>query len=321
METKQVKVIVSVLALAMLALLSIVGQAADPQQGSPLNDDIGLHADDPRTAISSVPHTINSSGSYYLTNDLQTSSANSDAIHINADNVTLDLMGFSLIGRGSGTGIGILISGQQNVEIRNGTIRDFGGDGIYENDDEEKGGAHRVINVRVFSNGGNGIDLGGVDHLVRSSTVLGNGFGGIFVGPYSKVRECKVSTNLGHGIELGSKCTVLENVVDYNLFSGIWTWSNCVVTDNIICENYSHGILVEKDYSLIKRNTLTENLESNIFVDGSYNVIEENFVSNSVRGIRFERGGNFFANNRASGNNIDYSNTSGNADGGGNVSF
>jgi parallel beta-helix repeat protein len=301
METKQLKLIVSVLALAMLTLPSAI-----------------CHADDPRIAISSVPYTITGSGSYYLTDDLQIPSADDNAIHIDANNVTLDLMGFSLIGHAwSGNGCGIIISGQKNVEIRNGTVREFGGDGIYEDDGE----AHRLIDVRVIDNAGIGIDLGGVDHLVRSSTFLGNGFGGIFVGSNSLIKDCKISFNFGHGIELSSKCTVLANVVDFNLLSGIWTWSHCVVIDNVVSDNFQQGIFVDGDYSQIKRNTLTENLENNILVDGSGNAIEENFVCGSNCGIRIEKSGNFYANNRATENGTDYIIAPTNADDGGNVSF
>jgi len=301
METKQLKLIVSVLALAMLAFPSSIGYAADP-----------------RIAISSVPYTITSSGSYYLTDDLQIPSANDNAIHIDANNVTLDLMGFSLIGHAwSGNGCGIIISGQKNVEIRDGTIREFGGDGIYE----DNGEAHRLINVRVVDNAGIGIDLGGGDHLVRSSTVLGSGFGGIFVGANSSIKDCKITFNFGHGIELSMGCTVMANTVDFNLFHGIWTWGNCVVTDNIVSNNMLDGVAVEENGSLVKNNTVFLNFENDIRVDGSHNVIEKNFISFSDCGIRIEKSGNFYANNRATGNNTNYIIAPTNTDGSGNVSF
>jgi len=316
MKTKTVKVAVGVLALALMALPSIVGQAADPPQGTPVDSDIGLLADDPRTAISAT-RTISSPGSYYLTNDIQTSSGSSNAIHINTDNVTLDLMGFSLIGRGSGTGNGILISGQTNVEIRNGTVRDFGGCGILENS-TENGTGHRVINVRAIFNAKGGIYLDGFDHLVKDSAALMNGEVGIAASFQSTVINSMSSINLGVGLMCLSG-TISSNTVELNLMHGIAVAGKGIVTNNTVNDNFE-GIYIDGDGSLIKGNYVTENAENNIHINGSHNVIEENFVYKSNRGIRFETGGNFYINNRASENSFDYSNTAGNNNGG-NVSF
>ncbi len=68
---------------------------------------------EPRTPIS-APQTIDASGSYYLTNDI------SGAVDISADNVDLDLNGFTL---SEGIPNGISINGRTNIRIVNGTIR------------------------------------------------------------------------------------------------------------------------------------------------------------------------------------------------------
>ena len=72
--------------------------------------------------------------------------AGSHGITINADNVTLDLMGFSLVGPG-GTGLydGIHMNGRTNVEVRNGTVRNFPQHGICECESHCSGKGHRVI--------------------------------------------------------------------------------------------------------------------------------------------------------------------------------
>ena len=84
---------------------------------------------EPRIPISSVPYTIDTPGSYYLTGNL-VADVNVNGITIDADSVTLDLMGFSLIGPESASGYGIYINDRDNIEIRNGTIAGFGGDGV-----------------------------------------------------------------------------------------------------------------------------------------------------------------------------------------------
>lgn len=79
---------------------------------------------DPRTRIpgGSNNFVISSSGSYVLTGNLTV--ADSDGIQINADNVTLDLNGYTITCTGgSSPGSGVLINGsRENVTVRNGNI-------------------------------------------------------------------------------------------------------------------------------------------------------------------------------------------------------
>ena len=82
---------------------------------------------EPRVAIhaSDLPLTITEPNSYYLAENINFTDDVNNAITIEADNVTIDLMGYSLIGPGSGTNYGIYMDERSNVEIRNGTVRDF----------------------------------------------------------------------------------------------------------------------------------------------------------------------------------------------------
>jgi hypothetical protein len=94
---------------------------------------------EPRTPISSAPFTISSSGSYYLTTNITV--ATGDAITIAANNVTLDLNGFTIASTRptATTDSAILLSGgRTNVAIYNGHISSgvtitagvFGGSGF-----------------------------------------------------------------------------------------------------------------------------------------------------------------------------------------------
>jgi len=58
---------------------------------------------EPRTPISSVPFTISAPGSYYVTTNL-TPGADQNGIVVAADNVTIDLNGFTLFGGGGSSG-------------------------------------------------------------------------------------------------------------------------------------------------------------------------------------------------------------------------
>lgn len=70
------------------------------------------------------PITISRSGSYKLAGNL--SPAERNGIVVTASAVTIDFAGFSLIGNGTGTGIGV--SGSlHSLTIKNGTIAKMGG--------------------------------------------------------------------------------------------------------------------------------------------------------------------------------------------------
>jgi len=318
---------------------------------------------EPRIPISSLPYTIDTSGSYYLTSDL---TSEADGIIVNADNVTIDLMGFSLIGTGSGTTYGIYMDGRSNVEIRNGTVRDFGSHGIYEASSDGKG--HRVIGIRATYNGssvhGNAIYLLGMNHLVKNCTASYSGYSGrgIWVGSGCSVVGNISHNNEGINIQTGNRNTVTNNVCYISNARGISTGHGCLISGNYVYSNKHQGILAEggglstitgntcidnawgisvQDGCKVTDNTCLSNREGgiaagrNCIVKGNllrgnntYNIhagtgssVEENLVTLATYGIYFQTGGNFFANNRASGNATDYGNTAGNTDGGGNVSF
>jgi hypothetical protein len=76
-----------------------------------------------RTPINSLPFTISQPGSYYLTRNLQFTAASGNAITITVNNVTLDLMGFTLSSSSAVTGDAIRMNaGLRNIAVRNGVI-------------------------------------------------------------------------------------------------------------------------------------------------------------------------------------------------------
>jgi parallel beta-helix repeat protein len=300
-----------------------------------------------QTPISSVPVRITTPGSYCLTSDLQVTNPDSNAIVVDVDDVTIDLMGYNLIGPGSGQGRGIYINARANVEIRNGTIRDFGAEGIYEigivgpQGNQRYGYGHRIIDVRSSSNGSDGIYLFGVAHLIKDCTISENGNAGILVGSGSTITGNTILENVGDGlyasststitgntisfngddgIEASFGCMVSGNTVAMNFFFGIWVWDGCAVADNTVYSN-GVGIAVSEDGSQIKSNMLRDNLMAGISIDGTSNSIEENLVTGSMVGFDFIKCNNFYANNRSAKNGTDYANKGCQRDGGGNVSF
>lgn len=170
------------------------------------------------TKISSVPYTITQSGFYYLAGNL-TYSGTGNAIAVNANDVTIDLMGFSLTKSGSPpTGTGINLFGN-NVEVRNGTVRGFM-NGINAN---SSGSAnHRIINLRGYGNN-LGVGLVGRGHLVKNCTFSDGTDGIVLQG--GTVSGCLVQnhllrgiTNVGTGIVLNNTC--IANGLNFSLGTG-----------------------------------------------------------------------------------------------------
>jgi hypothetical protein len=178
------------------------------------------------TKITSLPKTIDQPGFYYLAGNLTYSGTNSNAITVNADNVTIDLMGFSLSGPGgSAISSGIKINGQ-NVEVRNGAVI-----GFYYGILSTSSNNNRVSNIRASGNYWIGIELDLSDSSVINCTASNNG-GGIYV--YSGIISgCVANSNntsggWGTGIGMSAAYTsggggsVLGNLAINNATHNFW---------------------------------------------------------------------------------------------------
>ena len=266
-------------------------------------------------------YIISNSGSYYLIEDVNTSKS---GIKVDGNDVTIDLMGYSLNGLGAAGTNGIYMNGRSNIEIRNGTVRNFGGSGIYENG---SGREHRVINIRALSNKYINIRLGGKGHLVKDcvaaetsisvgifvgmgSTVTGNtAYGNSYIGIHTQ-SGCTVTGNTAyengwHGIYAGPVSTVSGNITYSNNSSGIQAESSCTVTGNTASSNVSDGIRIGES-CVAKDNICTHNGNggdgAGILVLQHNNRIEGNNVSYNDRGIDVDCSGNLIIKNSASNN-------------------
>ncbi len=173
MKKVKPKIVVTLIVLAAFSFVSPTVYAGDLEPPAPPTSGTMKTLDEvePRIPIShaDIPKTINTRGSYYLTEDIN---AATTAITVAADDVTIDLSGFTIAGPDSGSYSGIYINGRSNVEIRNGTVRDFYY-GIIEVN--SSGQDHRIIDIRAVSNSRHGINLSGSSHLIKDCTASENG--------------------------------------------------------------------------------------------------------------------------------------------------
>lgn len=185
---------------------------------------------DPPTDASPSTFKISQPGSYYLTANLA-GEAGKAGIEIAADNVTLDLNGFTVSNAGT-NGITATTANQTNTVIRNGTVQLSAQDGIDLNGSTNA----RVENVTSTFNVGFGIEVGNRATVVRC-LARANGNHGITASNECLISDCVSSVNVNagtnnpRGIVAGFRSVVSRCVVNDNEGNGIVVGIACRVTD------------------------------------------------------------------------------------------
>ena len=219
--------------------------------------------------VHSLPFIINVAGSYCVTEDLSTSISSSTgaAIEIRADNVLLDLGGFTLTyNPPNPTAVlrGIRTFGvRRSVTVRNGTIKGFILAGVYLGADLDNAG-NLVENLRVQDCINLGIGVWGKGNVVRNNLIVNtvgsadvpsaNAIGAFgsnnmvinndVIGTTSVVSD-DLSTSTGILFNFCNQCVAEKNrIVDtespnLNSARGIWVLigSDVLVVDNRIIKS------------------------------------------------------------------------------------
>ena len=197
------------------------------------------------------PVTISKPGVYSLASALNVNEEGRNGIVIQAPDVTVDLNGFTLHGRGKGN-IGIK-GGRRSATIRNGTVTGFKSNGV-----EGAGDFWIVEEMRIVANGGTGIALG--------------------LGSFARILASTVSRN-AFGIVCGIACHIEGNAVSENVQTGIFI-STGMVRGNSVIGNGGVGIQTLIGPGFVTgygHNTLISNTGGN--VNGDLGVIDPNACS------------------------------------------
>jgi hypothetical protein len=227
--------------------------------------------------ISRLPLTITAPGSYYLDGNL--SYYGDIAITIASDDVTLDLMGFTISATGS-SNTGIAISNHNSVEVRNGTLSGWF-NGIVASG---TGSGHRVINVRV-ENTGWGISLYGSGHLIQGCWVSAAGTPpahvGFFIEGQGTVRGCTSNNFPVAGIEIDGPGTIMGNVVVGNgtgVYGGIFAGPASLIMGNQVA-NAAQGIYCAGAASIINNTVAMNPSKIGVRVDNAVTtMVDQNTV-------------------------------------------
>ncbi len=232
---------------------------------------------EPRTPITAVPFTVSQPGSYYLIANLPGAG---HGVIIATNNVTLDLMGFSIEGSGGATTHGVFINGAtnspiRNVVVRNGVIRNFG-IGIRANYSQDS----RFERLNVVGNSSVGVRLDGRNggqcngNTIAHCTISGNGSHGIYLYGVegrcdgNTIADCTITGNGGDGVRLdawdgqSNGNRIADCTISGNGWYGIYLYGfdgqcagntivNCTARDNRdrgISLSYADGNRVENNH-------------------------------------------------------------------------
>lgn len=238
-------------------------------------------------------YKISLPGHYYLTGDL-VGVAGKRGIRVDADDVTIDLGGFTLRGPGSGTAIADRESEEvpsiKNLTLRNGTIEGWG-DGL----NMFNCSSARVEDVTFTGNLSSGLSFNGT-LLVRSCAAYGNGGTGFENQGSGQFIDCISSYNAG-GFFVSSgqmeNCSARSN--QYGITLNQSTARNCVAQSNA-----TENIGVNSRSSVLECQTVGGGIGIRIY--GHTTTVERcSVMSTSGHGISVE-----FNNARVIDNSIGY---------------
>jgi hypothetical protein len=204
------------------------------------------------------PVTISEAGSYRLTGNLSVGSS-AHGIHITAADVSVDLNGFRMYGSGGSSNRGFHIEAD-NVELRNGTISEFGS-ALYVSPigtPLRPTFGLRLIHLKAVNNNSAGFDAGQADGAqVLNCHVSYNGGVGISVGPHSLITGNTSMENSGVGISSDTSL-IKNNTVEQNGSFGIYCYDTCTIIGNLSRSNTGAGIMAYQS-SVILDNAVRSN--------------------------------------------------------------
>ncbi len=194
------------------------------------------------------PVTLSVSGSYRLTSNLTVPDANTDGIFVSADEVSIDLNGFAILGpvtcsggppvtacSASGNGIGIDGAGFNGITVTNGKVRGVGLYGI------DLGKAAQVTGVTVRWAGNSGIVIAG--GTVSGCVLEENRFSGAFLVTFASLFSGNVVRGNGTvGLFAQAPTSITANTIEQNGNDGIVAEQGSTILGNTIGTNTSFGI-------------------------------------------------------------------------------
>ncbi len=230
------------------------------------------------------PATIDRAGSYVLTGNLVVLDPSLAAIEVLADEVTIDLNGFEIVGPIVCTGLGsavtcspgsangISASTADGLIVHDGRVRGFGLGGVSAGDRAQvrnvnaegndvgisTGVAGRVVESTAYQNKRFGISVG-LGSTVEHSVSVSNRLIGILGSLATSIVGSVARDNGSVGISCAASCVIRSNSVSENEIDGVAVGGGCTVSDNAAYANGAEGIQAS-DGSIVERNVVRANV-------------------------------------------------------------
>ncbi len=273
-------------ACLLFPLNTLFSQGSLAPPGAPAPTMKTLAQIEPRFPVSFVPTNLTQPGSYYLTATL-TTVTNGGGITINANDVSLDLSGFALVGApGGASGIDVL-GNRTNLWIGNGVVRQWGGNGIAATTAYNS----RFERLRFSNNGGAGLSVGGGCSVVDCSAQACNSGGFYNVGSGVLFQACTAQTNGLDGFYLGTKGTLVNCIAAANAVNGIYTGDSAAVQNCTAGNNGGNGVVLGQS-STVQDCAINNNSLNGLLLNSSYmRVTRCSIIRNELSGISSTSGG------------------------------
>jgi len=229
-----------------------------------------------------------------------------DALIAGADNITIDLGGYTI--SGTGTGAGVRVAQRTAVTVKNGTIQGFHTGAVLDES------THSTVSKLVLRDNLRGVNVAGSDgNLVEKNTILNSGLDAIRLG-LSANNLISKNTLSGNVFGIGVADFSTGNLVEKNVIRDTQVFGVAVFSDsdsNRIEKNdvqrtlQGDGIIVsfDSDLTLIIKNIASVNSDDGIDTDSSQTTITGNIANNNGDlGIEAAAGTTDGGGNLASGN-------------------
>lgn len=232
------------------------------------------------TAITSIPYTIATSGTYCLTRDMKTNMASSTAITVTAGGVVLDMNGYALDNSAAGSAtdaVGIAMAGAQRVTVRNGTLRGF----AYGINGGAAGGI--VENMLIVGSTKWGMYVETNGPVIRNNRILNTGgsptFGmsiGIWVaGPNARI--------------LNNEVTDVKHVQAVGVAWGIAVGGNNAVVAGNRVNKVGTGCAGCQSHGIYAAGVTNTTIKDNTISDTQYGIYMANgtarYMGNTIQGV------------------------------------
>ncbi|MCB2156468.1 right-handed parallel beta-helix repeat-containing protein [bacterium] len=247
---------------------------------------------------------ITEPGSYYLTENL-TGEENKDGISVTADDVTIDLHGFTLTGVPNSK-IAINAASSSNFRVSNGTVRTWPEGGVV-------GYIHtRIDGLLVYDCGGAGISTSG-SAIMRNCRVVSSASTAYYAGDLAYLENCTAASGDGAGFAFGGGCVIRNCTAINNGGVGFAQGSG----GGSILENCVSNLNNPDGFSLcagnIVRNCVAYKNTTGIYLRCGKNMVTENLIRNNDTGITASTNGSEVVyGNTLVGNTTAFSGTTGN---------